>query len=686
MSGDPLVRRWTRAVRLRGAFDDITCGVPLVLAGAVLGWRLGGATAGVAAGAIAALVLAAILWRRARRFGTGWLVRQLDATRGDVEDSADLLFADPAALGALQTLQRQRVAARLASDPPVLRTARPIRALAVAWAIGAITIAAALLWPTMPRPVLAPNTDGGPVLPGVPRLVGQRLRIVPPAYTGLPARDLDTLDARAPQGSRLIWTLAFSPEPRGADLLFLDGRRLSLAPRAQTWGGGAVLDRSALYRIRPAGARQLDRLHRLDAVPDQPPSVVVRAPRHTLTIATRGQRRWSILVEARDDYGVAPVATLRLTVVSGEGEQVTFRERTLTLGGIGSPRQRRFAVSLDLAALGFVGPGDLVADLTIADTRAPLPQQVRAPSLILRRLPAQAEQSTGLDGALRSALPAYLRSQRQVINDAEALLRQRRALPAADFAAKSQAIGWDQQALRLHYGKFLGQEDEGSEHDLPTAEAPATPVLGRAEDVLAEYGHTHDDADSATLFDPVTKARLNGAVEQMWQSELALNQGDPARALPYANRALVLIKQVQQATRIFLARVGTGDLPPIDEGRRLSGVREGVTRDDLALAPEASDDGGAARIWAALAGPPPSAGALDAVARWAGSGGAKGVDPLALSAALDAARRAPGCGPCRERLRALVWQGLRRPPPGVAGRADGGRIGARYLDALGGGR
>ncbi len=669
---------------MRGGLDDIALGLPAVLAVAAIVGRLAGIAAAIGVVVAGSFLLAGFAWWRSRRFGRGWLVRQLDAARSDVEDSSDLLFADAASLGTLQRLQRVRIEARLARSPSSPRPEWSGRWLAVAWALAAILVATVLLWPGPSRPPLAPSAEGIAAAPGVPRLVGQRLRVVPPAYTGLPARDLDTLDARAPQGSRLIWTLAFAPAPRGAGLAFLDGHRIALSPGADAWRGEALLDRAALYRVVPVGTRQLARLHRLDAVPDRPPSVVVRSPAHSLTIAAAHQTRWALAFEASDDYGVAPVATLRITVASGDGEQVTFREHVLRLRGTGAGRQRRFATSLDLAALGFSGPGDLVAELTIADD-APVPHAVRAPSQILRRLPAQPAPATGLDGAVRAALPAYLRSQRQVINDAEELLAHRRALPPDRFAAKSQSIGGDQHALRLHYGEFLGQENEGHENEMPTSDAAASPVLGHEEDVLADYGHKHDDSESATLFDPETKARLTGAVEQMWQSELALNQGDPARALPFANRALVLIKQVQQATRVFIARVGAPELPPIDENRRLTGVRDGVGPDDLALSPLAGDDGTAARIWASVAESAGTRG-LDDVARWSRSTGAHGGDPLALAAALDAVQHEPGCTTCRDRLRALVWQALQRPTPGVSRRSEGDKTGTRYLDAIGAAR
>ena len=682
MSGEALVREWVRPARMRGTLDDIGIGLPAAIVAAALTWRFGVTRAGFAVFAVGLTALVALAWVRSRRFGRGWLIAALNAAYGDLEDSADLLFFEPAALGPLQLLQRGRVTARLADDRFVLRPTWSMRWLLATWAFGAMTVAAILLWPATPRPRLAPSAEGLASASGIPRLVGQRLRVVPPDYTGLPARDLDTLDTPAPQGSRLAWTLAFAPAPTSAALAFMDGRRIPLLRARDTWTARASLDRSALYRVMPVGARQVGPLHRLDAVVDQPPTATVLGPAHTLTVATPGQARWALLYEAQDDYGVAPVASLRLTTASGEGEQVTFRERTLALRASGPPRRRRFATTLDLAALGFTGPGDLVAELTVADNRNPAPQVARAPSLILRRLPPRQAQATGLDGAVRTALPAYLRSQRQVIIDAEALLRQRRALPVDRFATKSQAIGGDQHALRMHYGEFLGQETEGLAPALPTADAtPTSPVLGRQEDVLAQFAQEKENPEAATLFDPATKARLSAAVDQMWQSELALNQGDPARALPYANRALVLIKLVQQATRVFVARVGTPDLPPIDEGRRLTGKRDDIGSDGLAMAPVEGDSGAAARAWAAASD---AAGPADLaeVSRWIRSGGARGGDPLALAAALDAAMRAPTCKSCRERLRAQLWQALQRPTPGITRHADGGQAGGRYLDAL----
>ncbi|MEJ8630682.1 hypothetical protein P0F65_14015 [Sphingomonas sp. I4] len=152
-----------------------------------------------------------------------------------------------------------------------------------------------------------------------------------------------------------------------------------------------LLGTSILYRIAPMSQH----LHRIEAVADQPPAVTARAPSKTLTIATAGQRNWTLLFEASDDHGVAPQADLTVTVAAGEGENISFREHHLRLQGSGDPRRRRFAATLDLAALGFAGPGDLVAQLTVRDERMPGPQIARSPSLILRRLPPPPPRASG---------------------------------------------------------------------------------------------------------------------------------------------------------------------------------------------------------------------------------------------------------------------------------------------------
>jgi len=686
---------WTREARRRSALDDALVGAPLVGLTASAAWRLAGAGAALAMIVLGVAALTIISLMRGRRLDRAWIVRRLNGMRPELEDSSDLLTVDRTDLGPLQRLQYDRVQRRLAQAAPDLRPAWSVRRIAIAWALGALAVLALLLWP---RAVpLAPAHEGEVSAPGVPHLIGQRLRVVPPAYTGLPPQDLTSLDGQVPQGSRLEWTLRFGPQPAGAALEVVQGRPLKLKPLGQDWSAGLTLDRSLLYRVVPQGGRTTAPLHRLNAVADAPPEVKVIRPAQGLTLVTPGQRTWSVAFEATDDYGVAPEATLRLTFAEGEGEQVKFRDRNLTLHGDGAARRRQFTASLDFATLGFQQGGDLVAQLIVHDNRAPSPQTAVGPSLILR-WPAKVEtMGEGLDAAVKKDLPAYLSSERQIIIDAHQLLNARRSLTAETFLVRSNRLGADQQGLRLRYSQFLGGENEKAENALPISDdddAPAakpgapppapvaTPGFGVEVDVLHNYGHAHDETESSAV-DPSGQSKLKLSVDQMFQAETHLRVGDPAGALPFAEKALAFLKEAQQAERVYVPHASATP-PAIDESRRLTGKRDGLDGGDLALAPADPLDPVPAAAWRALG----EAGLVDidpvltSLEAWAPTHAGADVDPLAFEAAIDAVRRNPACAACRASLRGLVWTALKPPPPHVARRPEPDAAGRRYLEAL----
>ena len=225
--------------------------------------------------------------------------------------------------------------------------------------------------------------------------------------------------------------------------------------------------------------------------------------------------------------------------------------------------------------------------------------------------------------------------------------------------------------------------DDGHAHEYGDAGDSQTPVFGNASDVLSAYGHTHDHAEAATLLDPQTRAILKQALDQMWQSEGELRQGHPDKALPYAYKALGFIKQVQQAERIYLARVGP-DLPSIDETRRMTGKRDGLASRTTTLQAASRDDADVVARWRALADGPGNAAPNDTTAlqRWLRAHPARAPDPLALQEAIDTLQRKPSCGACRAELRALLWPLLAPPPAAVPRRAAADAQGRRYLDAL----
>ncbi|ALN61968.1 putative transmembrane protein [Lysobacter antibioticus] len=720
------------SARTRRALDLALCLLPWALVAAAWAWRMQGLVIALAVAAAVGIAVIVVAWRSARRLDHAWLARRLNATRSDMDDSADLLFVSGESLNGLQRLQQARLRERIeTANGPELRPAWSARRLLLSALAAALALIAIGLWPRAQSgardlEALSPAPQVA-ALPGQPRLIEQGLRIDPPAYTHLPSRSEPTLEGRVPENARLRWNLRFEPQPSAVELVFHDGQRLALARQSDgRWSAERVLAKPALYRIVASGApeAQTRRLYRLDVTADRAPQLRMLEPDRGLSLMSAGQRGWPLEFEASDDYGLAANAQLRITLAQGSGENITFREQRLSLRGTGTTTQKRYAQRLDLASLGFASGDDLIVQLSVDDNRSPKAQTALSPSLILRWPADLGSEATGLDGMVKTTLPAYFRSQRQIIIDAEALIAQRRKLDEARFIERSDAIGVDQRLLRLRYGQFLGEESEGAPqlptndrdepepHDEPgqahdqhaPAEKgqaassapeqhdehahtpkPAAPSFGEEGPVLEQFGHTHDHAEAATLLDPDTRKLLKAALDEMWQSELHLRQGHPQQALPYAYKALGFIKKVQQATRIYLARVGP-ELPPIDESRRLSGERAGLARRGERLAAANATDPLLESLWRDLeqstrtTEPPP----IDytGLQRWLREHESRVPDPLAFAAAFDALRNEPECRRCRAELRRLLWPLLTRPPASVPRRGQGDAVDRRYFEAL----
>ena len=695
------VAAW-RAARLRNIGTWLGYLLPWGVTACVMTWRFFGARHSALLGALMVLACAAVAWWRWHKHDADWLVRSLNARRSDMEDSADLLMHH-AAHSPLQRLQQQRLVQRLHAQPADLRAPWPVAALGGSLLLAVLICTALIRWPITAQ---TGSPTAAQVVPlaanGAPRLLGASVQITPPAYTGLPVREVPELSFKAPTGSVLQWSLHFSHTPTKVALVLLDGRQIPLQQNAASWIARLPLAASTLYRLQVNG-HLLDagKLHRIDAIPDLPPQVSVLQPAHSLSLAAVGQPNWEVSFDARDDYGVLAQASLRVTLAQGSGESIAFHEQRIVLTGQGSAQHRRFAHRLDLTALGMAEGDDMIVQLEVSDNRRPQAQLTRSPSVILRMSRKPELESAGIEGVVRRVLPAYFRSQRQIILDAEALQKKRHTLASDVFLKQSDAIGVDQRILRLRYGQFLGEEAEGGPKLSPTADAvqgehaPAdddhghdtpnapAPVFGQIDHLLENFGHTHDIAEAATLLDPETRGILKQALDHMWQSELQLRQGQPDRALPFAYKALGYIKQVQQADRIFLARVGP-QLPPIDESRRMGGKRDGIASRADALQASTTETAAISALWQALASPSSSSPALplQAFDTWLHSHPHQQDDLLSLQVALDSVRRDPACSGCRSELQRQLWPLLPVPPAQPMRRAPATPQGQRYLDAL----
>ncbi|RZK51855.1 MAG: DUF4175 family protein, partial [Hymenobacter sp.] len=426
--------------------------------------------------------------------------------------------------------------------------------------------------PAATRPSVAlrfhPDPARPATAPAAARITATRLLVTPPAYTRQAAFGPAQASFSCPQGARVRWVVAVNRVVQAPPVLEIGSQTLRLRPVAgqpHAFFAEQTLAASALYRLRYAG--QVSDDYAITVQPDQAPVVHIQTPKPYTLIAARGTRP-EVAVQAtlRDDYGLSH-AELVLTVAQGQGEAVKFKEvrRDLSAGLGGQPTQHPISQVLSLPQLGLTYGDELYFYVQAQDNHG---QRARSDTYLVQWQDTAAATSALDVGMGVNTAPAYFRSERQIIIDTEKLLAEKSRLTPAEFSNRANALGFDQQSLRLRYGKFLGEEAEkgmgASAAPLPIAEEAADPAAPAAHsptaaadhddhdhpaaptrpgtlasataetDALMDpYIHKHDDTETADFLEPAVKAKLQAVLSEMWAAELRLRTGQLAAARPY---------------------------------------------------------------------------------------------------------------------------------------------------------
>lgn len=683
-----LLERWARGRRRRWTVvAALSAGATGLLAGvATRPWLH---SLAVLPGLVAAVGLWFVVRRRRRRVTALAVARHLNRTVPALEESADLLLAADETLGPLERLQQERVRRRLEAliAPPRL----PQRALYLggAYAATVLLVSAGVLYAGGGEPARVSRSAGAnrapapTAPPSRPRVVNHEVRLRPPTYTGRPERRTGDWDLSAEQGASIAWRVRTDRPVGLASLVTSDGDTIRLQARGETeYEASTLAVRSLLYQLLLAdsGAAVVSDYHRLTVVADEPPTLTIVHPDARTVIAPGGSLAVPLEVVAGDDYGVAD-ATIVATVTAGSGEAVKFRE--LVLPFTSTVRQAASRVlllrrTLDLQALQ-MQPGDELYFYVLAhDRRTPQPNTGRSDTYFVTMTDTAQVVVADLIGLAATALPEYLRSQRQIIIDTERLIADAAHLSTAVFRDRSNGIGFDQHALRERYGELAGDE---------------THIAGTEPAVE----HEHDAPENATLLAPSVKDTLQAALAQMWDAELRLRTYDPRAALPYEYRALALLKEAQEATRAYVQRTGFEPAPLQPDRTRLTGTLTGI--------------GNPVRRWADTTGPalPAVRAALETATRLTEGRASRPDDVATLDrAGREIARLAieqPGehletlralralmtslaggdsgvCRACAQRAARGLWLAL---PPALPATADHGRasgVAQLYFDRL----
>ena len=518
------------------------------------------------------------------------VARFLNKTYPSLEESSELLFKNESSLNLLEQLQVAKTAKALQQiDMPSVagKIKRPLIA---------IVVAGVVCW--LLSIVLNPYSDSiqnglsgkadelfGKLLTGVNTV---RIKIVPASYTHKPAREQKNMNLEVEEGAAVRWEITLYARAREVTFIYNDSLTVSLHPldkEQMVWTTDKILDHPGFYQVKIDSA--VSELYRIEVIKDHPPVIVIASPKPNTVIEYGEPQRVNLQTTVSDDYGVKDVA-INATVAKGNGEGVQFASHKISFGVSFAAQQLQYELqkTIGLASLGMQPGDELYFYIAATDNHG---QEKRSDIYIVTI--TDTASLMNMEGLLNGVnlKPDYFRSQRQIILDAEQLLREKDTALVQNFNNRSNNLGIDQKLLRLRYGKFLGEEatsndDVTGDHGM---EDPAN--FGNAAVILDAFTDHHDNAEDATFLDPETKKQLKAVLNEMWSSELRLRLFKPQEALPFAYKALRLLKDLQQKSRAYVAKTSI-KTAPIKLEKRLTGKLEKIIEpvSNLSIKPAAN--------------------------------------------------------------------------------------------------
>ena len=439
----------------------------------------------------------------------------------------------------------------------------------------------------------------------IPKIFSQDISVTYPSYTRKGTIAVSDPNIKAITGATVQWLLVFD---NSVTEVYLDrmGELIPLQKGEKGYRIQQVVSESGFYNFKfknEEGIEFTSDLFSLEAIPDNPPEIEILGLEQYTYFDFSDTKIVELQSAITDDYGIDE-AYIIATVSKGSGESVKFREEKLNFKetiskGLKSVKATK---TLDLNALKMELGDELYFYIEAFDEKRPKRNVARSETYFAVIKDTVSEQF-GVEGTLGvDQMPDYFRSQRQLIIDTEKLIKDKPSITSKEFKSRSNELGFDQKALRLKYGQFMGDEsemeeapaeiesdEEGEDHDHAEDQENilkeyshdhdgdnehnlvAAEKAEEAEDPLHDYLHNHDDPEESTLFEESLKTKLRKALNIMWDAELHLRLNEPEKSLPFQYDALTLIQEIKNSARIYVHRIGF-DPPPIKEESRLTGT------------------------------------------------------------------------------------------------------------------
>lgn len=571
----------------------------------------------ISTGIFLLVALLTVLWGKLWQYGRSDVCIHLDNTVMEMEHSTSLLLEPQNKLSLLAKIQQSKMADAIQDNKNQIRLKhnlwRNFIIAAVCVGLGVFLQNSGFLDFSSAIPSGIPKKDAITFTPldtlvaniVPPEVISRSITVSYPFYTEKAAFTTSELNLEVLEGSYVNWTVGFDKNIKEAWLQF-GSDALSMDLKNDFYVKEMRAKSSSFYTLKfldSLGNVYLSNLYALEVYADEPPVVTMNDLPQFSTFEVDSPQELEFTTNITDDFGIVDIAIIA-TVSKGAGESVKFREERLAFD---TPFQKGFKSSelrkkIDLQTLKMEPGDELYFYVEVKDNKEPKPNITRTETYfsVIKDTITDVFAVEGTMGA--DLMPDYFRSQRQLIIDTEKLIAEKFTLKNKDFNLRSNELGFDQKALRLKYGQFMGdeseapsapkeigeatipedmlddyshkhdgnnehnlvaEEDDGHQHDNEAAE-------GTEEDPLEAYVHNHEDPEASTLFAKSLRSMLKDAMSEMWDAELYLRLYEPEKSLPYQYKALKLIQEIKNSARIYVHRIGF-DPPPIKEDKRLTG-------------------------------------------------------------------------------------------------------------------
>lgn len=515
------------------------------------------------------LIIVIILPNKYYKLKNATVTNYLNQSFPVLEESTDLLLQPLSDLNLLQQLQVKKIEYELSN----LELKSPfIKKIGMSFLIFVASLPLGLLiynFHNNSSIKLTDNKNNGSkkqeiILPQINKI---SIKINPPPYTKKLAKEQAFFNLKVEENAEVDWHILTTIPVTKIDFIFNDSTTISLQPSNKLlteWHLKKVIKLTGFYQVKIND--KLSELYQLEVLKDVPPIISIQSPKPNTIIDFGQPTRVLLKLNISDDYAIQE-ASINATISSGSGEAVKFKEQQISFNISFNQHLKNYAVqqTIDLAKLKMQPGDELYFYVKAIDN---FKQETRSDIYIIN-LP-DTTQLMDFEGLVNNInfKPEIFRSERQIIIDAEQLLKDKDTISIENFNTRSNNLGIDQKLLRLRYGKFLGEENE-SNQGVENAKSLDATEFGDGTKMIDAFTDKHDNAEDASFLDSDTKKRLKAVLNEMWSTELRLRTFKPQEALPFAYKALRLLKDLQQQSRAYVAKTSF-KTTPLKPEKRLS--------------------------------------------------------------------------------------------------------------------